>query len=380
MHTHLSRRRFLALAAGATASVALGGLFPRRVLAAASAIPDGMIVRNDRPEHWETQVEALGRAPLTANERFFVRSHFPVPEVDTATGTLEIAGACARPRRYTLAELQRGESATRTVTLECAGNGRARMALANTSGTQWDLGAVGTAQWTGASLGDLLREASPSAEAAHVWFECADQAPMPDVPLFVRSIPLAKALDDVMLAWGMNGKPLPRLHGAPLRAVVPGWFGMASAKWVRRIRLEPKPSDNHFMIRGYRYNAPGEDPAKAAPVEAMRVKSLITAPLAGSTVKAGALTVRGFAWGDAPIAQVDLSMDGGRTWSTAVLTGLEQKGAWRTFEAALPLDAGAHTLLARATDAAGQAQPRQARINAGGYGNNSWHEVAFHAR
>lgn len=376
----LSRRRFLALAAGATAGVALGSLVPRRALAAASATPGGVIVRNDWPEHWETEVAELGRGPLTANGSFFVRSHFPVPQIDPATWTLEVNGACTRPQRLTLADLMRRESVTRAVTLECAGNGRARLALANTSGTQWDLGAVGTAAWTGIMLGELLRDSSPDASAAHVWFECGDQAPMPDVPPFLRSIPIAKALDDAMLVWAMNGKPLPRLHGAPLRVIVPGWFGMASAKWVRRIRLEAKPSDNHFMIRGYRYNAPGEDPGKAAPVESLRVKSLITAPLAGTSVQAGALSVRGVAWSDSLIVQVDLSFDGGRTWSTAVLTGPEQKGAWRTFEAALPVAAGAHTIVARATDANGNVQPRLAKANAGGYGNNSWHEVAFRAR
>ena len=386
MVPQFSRRRFLALAAGAGAGLALGSVIPRRVLAAAKAIPDGVIVRNDWPEHWESTVEALGRGRLTANAAFFVRSHFPVPEVDPTTWALEVAGDCFRPLRFTLPELMARDHVTRAVTLECAGNGRGRFALANTSGTQWGLGAVGTAEWTGVRLGDLLREASPTEGAAHVWFECDDQAPMPDVPKFMRSIPLAKALDDVLLAWGMNGKPLPMMHGAPLRAIVPAWFGMASTKWVRRIRIAKTPSDNHFMVKGYRYTYPGEDPTKAPPVETMRVKSLITSPLKDASIKPGALTVRGFAWSETGIRNVDLTLDRGRSWRAAVLTGTEhtehteQNGAWRSFEAVLPIAAGTHTIAARATDASGAVQPRQARVNAGGYGNNSWHEVTFHAR
>jgi DMSO/TMAO reductase YedYZ molybdopterin-dependent catalytic subunit len=191
-------------------------------------------------------------------------------------------------------------------------------------------------------------------------------------------------MQDVLLATHMNGSPLSRLHGAPLRAIVPGWFGMASAKWVTRIRLEAAPSDNHFMVRGYRYNYPGVEPADAEPVQALRVKSLITSPLDGAAVVAGPLEVRGFAWaGEAGVSKVDLwteTAESGISATPAVLAPAASKFAWRAWKAMLAIEAGQTLAIsAHAIDGHGNKQPEVARVNAGGYGNNSIHAVSVHA-
>jgi DMSO/TMAO reductase YedYZ molybdopterin-dependent catalytic subunit len=340
-----------------------------------------LIERNAWPEHWETTVEALGRSFLTANDAFFVRSHLPVPDLDTSEHRLEIKGLVARPLMLTLADLKAMPKTALTCVLECAGNGRGLMKLANTSGTQWGLGAVGNAAFYGVRLADLLERAGVASEAKHVWFDAADRGVLPGVPPFVRSIPIEVATGDVLVAYAMNGDPLPRLHGGPLRAVVPGWFGMASTKWLTGIRVMPKPSDNHFMTRGYRYAPPppGADPASMPAVETLRVKSLITKPLDGSNMPRGMLRVDGFAWaGPSGVAKVEVSVDDGQTWRSAELERSAHPYAWRAWHA--QLHARARTgatlaILACATDGAGAMQPRVAETNPAGYGNNAMHRV-----
>jgi len=370
------RREFLATLARAGATSMALTVLPRWARAAA---PAGMIERADWPEHWETTIASLGRAWITPNDRFFVRSHFPVPAVDAASWRLQVTGLVRTPLTLSLAELRAMPGAEAAHTLECAGNGRALYALASTSGTQWMYGAVGNARWGGVPLAAVLQRAGVAPEAKHVWFEAADHAPLPTVPPFLRSIPLEKAMRDVLLADRMNGTALPQLHGAPLRAIVPGWFGMASAKWVTRVRVEAAPSDNHFMVKGYRYNYPGVDPAQAVPVEELKVKSLITRPLAGARVPAGNVRVTGFAWaGPAGLARVEVSGDGGKTWHTAQLVGERADLAWREWSADVVARAGAMTVMARATDGVGDVQPDVAKPNGGGYGNNSIHRVSVH--
>ncbi len=378
-----TRRSFLATCSRAGLGAAALTALPRWARAAvATPIPPRMIQRNDWPEHWETGLEALGRDPKTPNDLFFVRSHFPAPELDPAAWRLEIAGRVASPASLSLEQLKALPAVEATHTLECAGNGRGLFHLASTSGTQWGYGAVGNARWRGARLATVLEHAGVGPEARHAWFEAADRAPLPGVPPFLRSIPIGKAMDDTLLVWSMNGAPLPRLHGGPVRVIVPGWYGMASTKWVTRIRLEAEPSDNHFMARGYRYAYPGEDPANAAPVETMRVKSLITWPLEGARIRPGAVSVLGFAWaGPAGLERVEVSDDGGASWAPARFTGPAEPLAWRRWQAEVTLARrGSVTLMARATDGAGESQPLEARPNAGGYGNNSIHRVTIDVR
>ena len=363
----------------AAAAAALAAL-PPWAREAAAAAPAEFIERNDWPEHWETTLQALGRSWITANERFFVRSHFGAPEIDRAAWRLEISGLVSTPLSLSLAELRALQAKSAVHTLECAGNGRALFHLPSTSGTQWEYGAVGTATWAGVQLSDLLERAGVAPEAKHVWFEAADHATLPSVPPFLRSIPIEKAMADTLLAHTMNEAPLPRLHGAPLRAIVPGWFGMASTKWVTRIRVEAAPSDNHFMTKGYRYLYPGEDPQLAAPVAEMRIKSVITRPLDGTHAPLGRVRFQGFAWaGPAGVRLVEISIDEGQTWRPAGFMGEKAEGAWRTWATEIEFKEPAEfNVMARATDGAGEVQPAAARPNAGGYGNNAIHKVAVH--
>jgi DMSO/TMAO reductase YedYZ molybdopterin-dependent catalytic subunit len=276
------------------------------------------------------------------------------------------------------------------VTIECAGNGRGLMKLPSTSGTQWERGAIGTAKWRGVRLARLLERAGVAPEAKHVWFEAADLAPVPGVPPFLRSIPIEKAMDDVILAHTMNDEPLPERHGAPLRAVVPGWYGMASTKWVTRVRLEDHPSDNQFMAKGYHYIYPGEDPTTAPPVETMKVKSVITRPIDGTEIalaqrldkKKPRLRMQGFAWaGPAGVRLVEVSVDGGKNWRPAGFMGDTAKGAWRAFAIDFEVTPPAKmVLMVRATDGTGDIQPSEARANAAGYANNAIHKVTVRVR
>jgi DMSO/TMAO reductase YedYZ molybdopterin-dependent catalytic subunit len=373
----LDRRAFLALMGRGGIGGAILGSLPQWARAAVTP-PAELLVRNDWPEHYETTLEALGRSWITRTDRFFVRSHLPAPQVDVAGWRLEVAGLVRTPLTLTLSELKALPQLEETYTLECAGNGRGLMKLPSTSGTQWARGAVGNAAWKGVKLAAILRRADPQPEAKYVWFEAADVAPIPTAPRFLRSLSLEKAMSDVLLAHGMNGAPLQRLHGAPLRAIVPGWYGMASTKWLTKIRLEATPSDNQFMAKGYHYVYPGEDPAQAAPVEEMRVKSVITRPLEGARLSPGNVRVQGFAWaGSSRVHTVEISTDGGKRWTPAGFMGENVPLAWRQWATELNAKPGMWRVMARATDGRGEAQPMEARLNSSGYGNNSIQTVTF---
>src|SRR5262249_12075457 len=202
----------------------------------------------------------------------------------------------------------------------------------------------------------------------HFWMEGADRPALPAAPLFLRSIPREAALGDAFLAYEMNGRPIPLLHGGPLRLIVPGWFGMASTKWLTHIHARATESDNHFMARSYPY-------ADNSPVDLMRGKSLITAPPADEHLAIAATPTTGLAsTGTGTVSQVEISSDGGQTWQPARFTSDAKPGVWRMWEANMTLtSAGDHGVRARATDTAGHTQPEHATPNPGGYGNNSIH-------
>ncbi|MFL5580911.1 MAG: sulfite oxidase [Gemmatimonadaceae bacterium] len=363
----ISRREAIALAAAAAA----GSLAARRLLAQPSS--HGLVIRNERPLDAEAPLGALARWETDA-DLFFVRSHFGPPTRAASPFRLEVVGDVERPLSLSLAALRRLGSERRPVTLECAGNGRGVFALPKTSGVQWGYGAVSNATWTGVPLGELLERAGARPGALHFWTEAADQAPLGKVPKFLRSIPRDVALGDAFVAWEMNGRPIPTLHGGPVRLIVPGWFGMASTKWLTRIHAKPVESDNFYMATGYRY-------PDRTPVQAMRVKSVIAAPLEGARVRVGRVAVRGKAWsgaGAGGIRAVEVTADGGRTWRPARLVGAERPGAWRAWEAEVEAASpGPQRVAVRATDRSGAVQPERAEPNAPGYGNNSWHEVRY---
>lgn len=369
----ISRRSLL------LAGVAAGGVLAGRRLLGQGTAPDGgvrgLVIRNARALDAETPISSLG-AYETPPEQFFVRSHFGVPIQLPLDWRLTILSDGGTPVVLTMADIRRLGSVERPVTIECAGNGRGIFQLGKTSGVQWERGAVSTARWTGVPLGALLERAPTTARSRHFWMGALDRAPLPTVPAFLRSIPRETALGDAFVAYEMNGHAIPLLHGGPLRLIVPGWFGMASTKWLTTIDGRAMESDNYFMSHGYRY-------ADQSPVTTMRVKSVIATPLEGARVPIGGVRARGHAWsgaGSGGIRGVEVSADGGRMWQPARLTGIDRPGAWRTWECDVTLATpGAHSLMARATDRTGATQPASAVSNPGGYGNNSIHEVRVHA-
>jgi sulfite oxidase len=376
----ISRREALTLAVAAagtlvrpTGACALVSA-PGQSGAGPGASGSRLVIRNARPLDAESPIEAL-RTFETSNDLFFVRSHHALFTEGSTPWTLTIDGEVARPATFGLEDLRRMPAEHRSVTIECAGNGRGGLELPTTSGVQWGLGAVSTATWTGVPLAALLERVGVQASALHFWMEAADRSPLPAVPRFLRSIPRETALGEALVAYEMNGKPLPLVHGGPLRLVVPRWYGMASTKWLTHVHARATESDNHFMARGYRY-------ADGSPVDLMRVKSLITAPRDGDRVDVGATRVTGVAWtGTGTVAQVEVSSDGGRTWQQARFASEPRPGTWRLWEAeAAVRSAGEQRVRARASDTAGLTQPEHAAPNPGGYGNNSIHEVRFHAR
>ena len=371
----LSRREWLAL--GVTTA---GVLAAQRLLgqsARATPAPDaarnasGLVVRNARPLDAEAPLSGLA-AFETAPEHFFVRSHFGPPSQLPLDWRLTIDGQVQRQVTLSLDEIRKLAAQTRPVTLECAGNGRGLFRLPKTSGVQWEYGAVSTATWTGVPLGALLERAGLKASAQHLWMEALDHAPVSAVPKFLRSIPREVALGDAFVAYAMNGRAIPLLHGGPLRLIVPGWFGMASTKWLTHVHAMPTESDNFYMSHAYRL-------ADGSGVTTMRPKSVIASPLAGQRVRSGGLTVRGQAWsGAGGVRAVDVSADGGGTWRAARLVGTAMPGAWRTWEADVIVRPGPALILARATDGNGAVQPMVATPNPGGFGNNSIHQVSIH--
>jgi DMSO/TMAO reductase YedYZ molybdopterin-dependent catalytic subunit len=375
----MSRREALTLALAAAGSLA------RPTRAAELAFVEGqvganpgdgltLVIRNARPLDAESPIEAL-RSLETRNDLFFVRSHLLLPVVGSTPWTLTIDGDVSRPVTLRLDEIHRMPSERRSATIECAGNGRGRLELPSTSGVQWGLGGVSTATWTGVPLAAVLERAGVQASALHFWMEGADLGPIPTTPKFLRSIPRETALGEALVAYEMNGQPLPLLHGGPLRLVVPQWYGMASTKWLTHVHARPTESDNHFMARGYRY-------ADGSPVDLMRVKSLITAPRDGDRVDVGVTRVTGVAWtGSGTVERLEISSDGGSTWQQARFTSESRPGTWRLWEADAAIrSAGPQVVRARATDTAGHTQPEHAAPNPGGYGNNSIHEVHVDAR
>lgn len=342
--------------------------------ASSPAVVDGLVIRNQRPLDAETSFADL-EPWLTDAERFFVRSHFGPPAQLPADWKLTIDGDVRTPLTLTLDEIKGLPDRTRTVTLECAGNGRGVYALPVTSGIQWEYGAVSNARWTGVPLSALLERTGVSESAQHIWSEALDRAPLDTVPKFMRSIPRDVATSDAFIAYQMNGGPIPLLHGGPLRLIVPGWYGMASAKWLTHLHARPTVSDNFYMARGYHY-------AETKPVERIRVKSVISSPTNGERIPAGRTAVRGKAWsGGGGIRAVEISTDGGARWRPARLgdDGANEPNAWRSWDAEIETTPGPQRVMARATDKTGAMQPVKAEPNGGGFGNNSIHVVSFDA-
>jgi DMSO/TMAO reductase YedYZ molybdopterin-dependent catalytic subunit len=364
----LSRRDLLRLAPAAAVGISLNG---RRGLAQDESPPagdlrfPGMIVRMQEPRNLETPPDGLV-AWKTKTEHFYVRSHFAVPKLDAAGYTLKVTGHVAHPLTLSLEELLTLPAVTKPLLLECAGNGRVFL-TPPARGLQWGHGAVGNAEWTGVALGAVLERAKVKAGAVDVVLVGKDTGTIADPatpgPIaFDRSVPLAKAKrDECLLATAMNGEPLTPAHGAPVRAVIGGWYGMASVKWLVEIRVTDRPYSGFFQTLDYSYwvRKPNERP-ELVPVTAMHPKAIIVHPGLNDAVPAGKeFSVSGKAWaGEKKVAKVEFSADDGKTWAAAKLAGQGNDFSWRGWSIAwTPAAAGPARLVARCTDEAGNTQP-----------------------
>jgi DMSO/TMAO reductase YedYZ molybdopterin-dependent catalytic subunit len=322
------------------------------------------------PPNAETAPRALGE-PITPARAHFVRSNFAVPRIDPQTHRLRVEGAVREPLELGLADLASLPFRRVAATLECAGNGRVAMDPLP-RGEPWNGGAVGTAIWGGTPLVAVLERAGLRDGAVEILAEGADRGEKEgrgEIP-FARSLPREKALDpDTLLAREMNGASILPEHGGPLRLLVPGWYGMASVKWVTRIEALATPFRGYFQGDRYVYEyRDGSDP-----VREMRVRSLITDPGAGEGVKRGRVRVAGWAWsGAGPIARVEVAVEGGGEWQEARVEPASARYGWARWEYDWEIAAaGRYALRSRATDAAGNVQPDVARWNVHGYGNNA---------
>ena len=390
-----TRRRLLidALASAVAIGTGLGGRLAR------AALPDGAVgsqvmealsgkrplwKRSFRPPNYETPVEAF-RDVLTPNDQFFVRWHLPlIPEVDSRSWRLTIAGAGAEGEHiFTLEELKRDFEAVEVIAeCQCAGNRRG-YSDPHVPGVQWGPGAVGNARWRGVRLKDVLARAGMRKETVEVGFGADDRAPLDATPPFVKSIPAWKAVEDTtLIAYEMNGEPLPHWNGHPARIVVPGWVATYWMKQVTRIELLTAPAKTFWMSTAYRIpkgrfpiddRFPTQANEASTPITEILVNSIVTSPVQGATLKAGSpLAVRGVAWdGGAGIRRVDVSLDDGRTWTVASLGDDLGRFSFRRFELTLAAPApGPLRILARAINSRGVAQTEVLNFNAAGYHNN----------
>ena len=339
----------------------------------------GLVVHRAHPLNCETSIPALLGGVVMPNAHFYVRNHFELPALDPAAWQLSVGGLVERSLNLSLRDLMNMPSETLFVTLECAGNGRALFDRP-TDGEKWGLGAVSTAEWTGVPLVEILDRAGVRQDAKDVLFRGADGGAVDGLPesiRFERSLRVDDARDsDVLLAYAMNGEPLPVEHGYPLRLIVPRWYAVASVKWLTEIELIDRAFTGHYQGDKYRYVWEREGGTVSEPVTLQRVRALITEPLPHADVRSGELVIRGVAWsGAAPIARIDVSVNGG-DWQEARLVSDRNRYSWQWWELLTRVErSGDLKLRARATDLAGRTQPDRAEWNRLGYGNNSIQEV-----
>jgi DMSO/TMAO reductase YedYZ molybdopterin-dependent catalytic subunit len=370
------RQLFLFAAAGAGA------------LSAADPEKRDMIVRSTRPEDLEMPVAGFADN-VTPIEHFFVRTHVYVPQVDAATWRLKVEGEVATPLELTLDDLKQMPAAELVAVAECAGNGRS-FYEPYIPGAQWQYGGVGNGRWKGVRLAEVLKRAGLKPAAVEVVMDGADM-PIGTMPDFQRALPTKKALDpNTLLAYEMNGQALPLKHGFPLRVIAAGWASDSWTKWLTSLRAVDKTFDGFWMSGSYRRPATPVVPGAAIameqmePVTSLKVKSIISSPLEGAQVEAGKpTTIHGVAWtGDAGggITNVEVSIDGGRTWRQARLEGAPTAYGFRSWSINwTPARESYFNLMARATDKSGAAQPMTQEWNPSGYGWNVAHRVGVSA-
>ena len=363
-------------------------------LSPSASPPVGLIVHSGEPLNAEPPLDRLRAAFLTQQADFYVRSHGDIPRLDATSHRVRVDGRIRTAMELTVGELRdRFPVHTVPAVMQCAGNRRADMQpVKPTSGDPWAPGAIGNAEWTGVRLSDVLRAAhSDDDPDLHVAFESCDQVDMPDEGRFSYgcSIPMNKALaPEVLVAWAMNGEPLAPEHGAPLRMVVPGYAGVRSAKWLATITVQDRPSENHMQQRDYKLLPPDMtaetvDWTQGITINDMPLNAAICEPAAFARLPVGPVGVRGYAIATSrDVTRVDVSADGGRSWTQA---NLERRAdapwSWTFWETMLDLSRGEHELVVRAWDSAGQTQPAAPddTWNFKGYLSAAWHRVRVRA-
>ncbi len=396
--TGLTRRGALRRAAGTAAALGAVAGSARTPLGAAvqestaisesepgDGLETGPVILQKDPLNAEARPSALDCA-ITPIDQFFIRSHYPPPR-DVAGWTLRVEGLVERPLTLSLDDLATMPRTRRTAVLQCSGNGRAYYEP-RVGGVSWSRGAIGNAEWGGVRLIDILERAGLNQSAAHIQMFGGDEPTTPEANPFDRSLPLDRAIDpDTLIADTMNGEPLPRVHGGPIRMVVPGWAGNHWIKWLRRLVVSDRPQGGYYM--DVRYRVPTEpvepgaevDPSTMAVVTSLPLKSLIALPTAGAIYPAGPIEVRGIALsGTGRVERVEVALDADDAWQDAELFGPETRYGWRRWRVRLEPGLGTHTLRVRANDSNGQTQPERTDWNPFGYLWNGIDEVSFEVR
>ena len=403
----LARRQILAGSASALAAVGMGSFTQAAgaqtappaasSTSAASATPagakplppyaawkDASALIQHSSSTLETKRSAFGMGLITPSEQLYVRNNLPAPNAsildDREAWEVSVEGVRS-PRSLSLRELKTLGVETVTMVLQCSGNGRGFFP-SKPSGTPWTVGAAGCVVWTGVPIRQVV-ELLGGVLPGHSFMtgtggEALPAGLDPKTIVVERSVP-AHAMGEALLAWEMNGQPIPLAHGGPLRLIVPGYQGVNQIKYVKRLAFTAQESDAKIMAHGYRISPPGSkaDPSQPSVLE-MVVKSWINSPLTERPGVAGPVQIQGVAFGGLHgIKRVEVSIDGGKIWRDARLVGPDLgKYGWRQFALATKLAAGSYTLVSRATDTAGNIQPEQRMENVGGYNNNSWADHA----
>jgi DMSO/TMAO reductase YedYZ molybdopterin-dependent catalytic subunit len=337
-----------------------------------------MRVMSQEPFNAETPNQYL-RSWITSNKVFFARNQGQIPEkpIPLSDWSLTIEGEVNKPLVLSFDQIYHMPKAIVSNTIECSGNSRSLLKT-KASGNPWTIGGVGNAVWGGVWLKEVFDRAELKSTARHVAFEGLDK-PLGSAQIqFVRSIPIEKALSSSLLAYEMNGEPLPLKHGYPLRALALGWTGANCVKWLHKITVLDQPFEGFYMDKVYRKFQKGQDPITGEVVTGINLKSIITQPEQSEKLGAGLITVLGAAYaGEAGVERVVISVDNGKTWHAATFIGPEEPYAWRQWQFLWSVkEKGEYTLMSRATDTEGNQQPINADWNVLGYGNNGVREHA----
>ncbi|MBA63234.1 MAG: hypothetical protein CMJ76_12825 [Planctomycetaceae bacterium] len=383
---YLSRRKLI------TAATGLAVTGTNFLSAETSAEPDPLgkelIFRTNDPRNGEPALSRLVQSWITPVKDFYVRSHAPNPEIDAGKYLLKVEGLVAKPLTLDLSALKRFKRHKVVATLTCAGNRRTEFnSEAKVGGVQWEAGAIGNAEWSGFALSDVLKKAGLQDQAKHVWFEGLDKIQRKETTIpFGGSIPLEKVMQvadkpEALLADQMNGQTLPADHGYPLRAVVPGYIGARSVKWLGKIIVSDRPSPNHYLANAYKIvkSTSPIDLAEAGPIYRYPINGAIATPEAMASVSHGLLDVTGYVLPtgrpDTQAQRIEISSDNGLSWQAAQTFGKTSEYCWQLWKARIPVSTSTTFLTLRAFDSSGGFMPRRVPWNAKGYLQNSWYRL-----